>query len=269
MKFTRYFLWVWMTLVLVSLTGCQADSETLPEPQPVKGVVAVRSQGAWENENSPSLFVGNTKSNDDEMLVYTLEVWTREATPRRVLRQTLNGSMTGGAQFEIALISGVYDFLFWADYGNGHYLTADLRQVTVETEAYRPGAQNDAFACAVEQVEWSGNTVLNAILKRPMARINIHNAEAFDQANPVSMVYGELYTSYDVLTGEVSAIQQDVSVSFPETTVGSTLVGEDFLFVPIEGESAMSFSVSVGDVTKDAEDVVLRSNYSTNVTVSF
>ena len=269
MKITRYFLWTCMTLAGTLFTGCQTGSETVPGPQSVKGMIAIRSQRALENETgTTSASVGETKSNDPEASAYTLtlEVWTREAEPRRMLRNTLNGDMDEGVQLEIALIPGIYDFLFWADYGNGRYLTTNLRQVTVVTDPYRPDARNDAFACAIKQVTWDGNTC-NATLKRPMARINIHNTETFDQASAVSITYEELYTVYDVLTGEVSAPQQSLTVSFPKTTVGSTLIGEDFLFVPAEG--VMSCSVSVDDVTKAIDDVPLKSNYNTNITSSF
>ena len=265
MKVTQYFLWGWTMLVLAILTGCQADSEIFPEPQPVKGVIAIEPQSALENEE-PSVFDGNTKSNTDKTLVYTLEVWTREAEPRCMLHETLNGSMDEGVQFEITLIPGIYDFLFRADYGNGHYLTTNLKQVTIATDSYHPDAKNDAFPCVLKQVEWNG-TPCNATLMRPLARINIHNTQAFDQPNSVSMIYDKLYTVYNVLTGEVSFPQQALTVSFPETTVGSTLIGEDFLFVP--AEDVMSLSVSVGNITKTINDVPLKSNYSTNITNSF
>ncbi len=82
MKLTRYILLGWAILVSGSFTGCQTDPETLPEPQPVKGVIAVRSNVAMENEPSqPSLFALHTRNNDHEPLVYTLEVWTRETPP--------------------------------------------------------------------------------------------------------------------------------------------------------------------------------------------
>lgn len=268
MKIIRYFSKVCMALVGAFLAGCQTDSsEVLPEQKPVQGVIALRSQSALGNDDSPqSVFETASRSNGDETLIYTLEVWSREAQPRCMLHKTMSGNMTGGVQFEIALIPGAYDLLFWADYGNGHYLTTNLRQVTIATDSYRPGALNDAFACALKQVEWDGSPY-NAVLKRPLARMNLHNTQAFDQSNAVSMVYEKFYTVYDVLTGEVSAPEQALAVSFPETTVGSTLVGEDFLFVPAEG--VMSVSVSVGGITKTIEDIPLKSNYNTNITSLF
>ena len=269
MKITRYFLWIWMTLVLVALTGCQTNSEVIHDTQLVKGRLVVQSQNALENEVcKPSTFIEDTKSNNGETLMYKLEVWTREAQARRVLQKTVNGSLTSGVQFEIALIPGIYDFLLWADYGNGHYITTNLRQVTVTTDSYRPKAQNDAFACALKQVEWNGNTIFNATLKRPVARMSIQNDNVFNQSNTVSIIYGEIYTLYDVLTGEVSAPRKDLTVSFPETTIDSQNIGEDFLFVPATG-SMSSLSISVGDITKTVDDVQLKSNYNTNITCSF
>lgn len=268
MKIVRYILWSFVTLAGVSFAGCQADTDTHPEPQPVKGVIAVQAQSEMDNESNPTSEPGkNTKSNDNETLTYVLEVWTREAEARRVLHKAVNGGLTSGAEFDITLIPGIYDFLFWADYGNGHYVSTDLREVTVATGAYRPDIRNDAFACVLKEVDWNENSSYNATLKRCVALMNIHNTAAFDKKNAVTMVYNGLYRVYDVLTQEVSDPLYDLKVSFPETTVGSTLIGEDFFFVSAEGE-VMSFSVSVGDVTKSLDDVPLKSNYSTNITCS-
>lgn len=269
MKQIRYFVWFWIVLAGVILAGCQAEPVEAPEAEPVKGVLYVRSQGALDNESSSmSALAGTTKSNADETLTYTLEAWSRESDARCMLHTTATGSMTGGVQFEVSLIPGLYDFLLWADYGNGRYLTSNLREVTVETGSYVPDARNDAFACALPGVEWNGKANCNAILKRPLARMSLHNSTAFDQANTVSMIYDEIYTVYDVLTGEVSAPQRAISVLFPETVVGSTLVGEDFLFVP-EAGGTFSLSVSVGDLTKIVDDVPLKANYCTNITGVF
>lgn len=268
MKQIRYFLWIWIMLVGGILTGCQAEPEEAPVPEPVTGVLYVRPQGALDNEpSSMSAPAGTTKSNGDETLTYTLEAWSRGTDARCMLHTTATGSMTAGVQFAVALIPGVYDLLLWADYGNGRYLTSNLREVTVETEGYAPDARNDAFACALPAVEWNGKANCNAILKRPLACMSLYSSAAFDRANTVSMTYDEIYTVYDVLTGEVSAPQRAISVLFPETVVGSTLVGEDFLFVPTSG--AFSFSVSVGDVTQQIDDVPLKPNYSTHITSSF
>ena len=176
--------------------------------------------------------------------------------------------MQEGVQLEISLIPGTYDFLFWADYGTGHYLTKNLRQVQVVTTPYQPGSRNDAFACALEQVTWDGTTICQAVLKRPVAKVKFMNAADFDQPKAVSVVYGKLYTAYDVLTGEVSNPQTTLSVSYPETIVGSAQMGEDYLFVPEEG-SSLSLSISVGEVTKEVDAVPLRANYSTNITSLF
>ena len=267
MKTLRYVWSVWMTLSLIFLTGCQADPEEIPSEPAVTGRVFVRPQGAWENE-SASNGAPETKTVDQEKLTYTFEAWTRGPEAKCVFQQTASGSMQEGVQLEISLIPGTYDFLFWADYGTGHYLTTNLKQVQVVTTPYQPGSRNDAFSCALEQVTWDGTTTCQAVLKRPVARVKFLNAENFSQAKTVSVVYGGLYTSYNVLTGEVSDLRTSLTVSYPETTVGSSLIGEDFLFVPAEG-SSLSFSIAVGNVTKVVDRVPLRANYSTNISSLF
>lgn len=267
MRTTQYLLWRYIILVSILLTGCQTDSEIPYEPQAVKGVISIQSQSPWGNEGSvSSAFAIESQRDDNTKLVYTIEVWTREKEPRRILHKVLTGNMRDGVRFEISLLPDTYDFLFWADYGMGHYLTTNLRQVTVTTDSYQPGAQNDAFAYTLTQ-EWDSNIALNATLKRPVARINIHNNGAFDHAEKVSMVYQEIYTTYDVLTGNVSAPLQAMTISYPETEVGGSLIGEDFLFVP--EQETMSFSVTVGGITKAMDNVPLKPNYNTNITTSF
>lgn len=266
MKARRFFQLVWTLPVLALLSGCQKEPGISSEQEPVKGIISIRSQAASENESGPQqAYIGETKG-DGETLTYTLEVWTREETPRCMLHKSENGSLTGGVRFEIALIPGSYDFLFWSDYGKGHYQTSNLRQVTVNTDSYDTGAGNDAFSCVLKDMAWDGNAVCNATLKRPVARINIRNTQNFDSAGSVSIIYEEIYTVYDVLTGEVSAPYQDLAVSCPDTEAGSAQVAEDFLFVP--EKETVSFSVSANGTTKTVENVPLKSNYNTNITCS-
>ena len=263
----RYGWLVWMTFLLSFLTGCQSDPEEAPSEPAVTGRVFVRPQEAWGNE-SASTGTPGTKAVDQEKLTYTFEAWTRGTEAKRVFQQTASGSMQEGVQMEISLIPGTYDFLFWADYGTGHYLTTNLRQVQVVTTPYLPGPRNDAFACALEQVTWDGRTTCQAVLKRPVAKVKFVNSADLGQTKSVSVVYGGLYTSYNVLTGEVSNLRTALTVSYPETTVGSAQIGEDYLFVPEEGAS-LSLSVSMGEVTKEVDAVPLRANYSTNIVSYF
>lgn len=269
-KHRQPVFWPHILLLLILLTGCQLHSESGVPLQPVKGVIALYPQETSEDDNpqshSTTLGTHPTKNSGEESLVYTLEVWTREAQPQCLLHQTQNGTLTAGAEFELALLPNTYDILLWADYGNGHYRTTNLREVALSTLAYSPDATNDAFAAALQQVEWDGSP-FQAILKRPLARLNIHQGEAFTQAETVTVTYHEIPTSYDVLTGEASKPQQNVIIAFPETTPGSTLVCGDFLLVPASG--ILSLDLSVGSVTKTLENIPLKTNYNTNITGTF
>ena len=91
-----------------------------------------------------------TRVAGDAVLAYTFEAWTRDANPRCVLHKTVTGTLTE-AVFEIALIPGNYDFLFWADFGKGYYNTSDLRQISFDGIPYMSGSDRDAFACALEK----------------------------------------------------------------------------------------------------------------------
>ena len=258
-----------MGLLFSFLMGCQSEPAETPTPSVIEGQVVVHSQNVWENSSvSPSKSAESTLLTQDE-LTYTFEAWTRGSDAQCVLHTTATGSVPGGVQLNIALVPGTYDFLFWADYGTGHYLTTDLRRVQVVTAPYQAGSSNDAFAGMLEQVTWAaGKTGYQVQLKRPVANVTFSDTKANEQANRMEGTYGEVYTVYDVLTGEVSVPLSALSVSFPETVIGSMVLGEDFLFVPQAGQS-FSLTLSVGEVTKKMDDIPLKPNYKTRITSSF
>ena len=183
------------------------------------------------------------------------------------MHKTVTGTLTE-AVFEIALIPGNYDFLFWADFGKGYYNTSDLRQISFDGIPYTSGSDRDAFACALENVRWNGGNGVGATLKRPLAKLTIQNTTPFITGDKkVSVTYRNVPTRYDVLTGTASA-PVEIRFTFPTTTTGSAAVGEDFLFVPTAGKS-VSLSITVGDVTKGLDVLQLQRNYTTIVTATF
>ncbi len=264
MKMTRY-LCFWMSIALLSLTGCQADPEETPDPNPVKGVITVRSQSGLDNETGTKSM---TKADGTELLTYTIEAWSPEEPSRCVLHQTATGTLSGGVTFDIVLLPGEYNFLFWADYGTDRYMTSNLREVKLSDTPYTPNDQHDAFAGVCRNVIWEEGAGFNATLTRPLARLNMLNTSDFNDPKSVSVEYSQVYTCYDMLTGTVSAPQYNVKVVFPETTAGSAEVGIDYLFVPSDGTSE-SLSITVGDVTKTVSDIQFRPNYNTTLTSSF
>lgn len=254
--------------VLPLFSGCSKETAPMPEPSPVGGIISVRPQAALSNEPQGAAEIQNkttTRAADDVALTYTFEAWTREAEPRCVLHKTAGGTLTEAA-IEIALIPGDYDFLFWADYGPDHYNTSDLRKVSF-TGNYTPGNTRDAFAGRLENVRWNGGNSFGATLTRPLAKLTMRNAAPFSSEKTVEVQYRGVPTRYDVLTGETSG-QQTMAVAFPNASSGSALVGEDFLFVPSDGQN-VAIAMTVSGVIKTLDALKLKPNYKTNITATF
>lgn len=248
--------------------GCSQETAPLPEPSPVGGILSVRSQAELSDEPQGAAEVPSkaaTRAAGD-VLTYTFEAWTRDANPRCVLHKTAGGTLTE-AVIEIMLVPGNYDFLFWADYGLGHYNTSDLRQVSLAGVPYEPGNGRDAFACVLKGVDWNGGNGVGATLTRPLAKLTMQNTTPFTDAKVVSVEYRSIPTRYDVLSGEASDLRT-VTLTFPNTTVGSVTVGEDFLFVPSDGQNA-ALTMTVSGVTKTLDVLQLEPNHKTNVTATF
>lgn len=260
----------YLFLLPILLVGCSKETEKLSEPSPVGGMISVHSQREFSDGPLSASAIHSdvfTRVAGDAVLAYTFEAWTRDANPRCVLHKTVTGTLTE-AVFEIALIPGNYDFLFWADFGKGYYNTSDLRQISFDGIPYMSGSDRDAFACALENVRWNGGNGVGATLKRPLAKLMMQNKAAFTTGGQtVSVTYTNVPTQYDVLTGTASD-PQTVTLAFPNTTVGSVTVGEDFIFVPSEG-TPVGLVITVGDVKKELDALPLKPNYQTNVTATF
>lgn len=265
-----------VTILLLALTAfasCSKDENPTPVPAaPVGGVIYLHSESVLKNEPAAKAATRGATAAE-QTLTYTFEAWTKDANPRCVLHKTANGTLAAAA-IEIALVPGTYDFLFWADYGKGAYTTDNLRSVAVAMTSgstpstYTPGSERDAFACVLPDVQWNGGNGVSATLKRPLAKLTMQNKEAFNTSDKaVSVTYRNLPTQYDVLTEKTSE-PQTVTVAFPNTTVNSATVGEDFLFVPSVGQS-IGLSITVGNVTKGLDMLQLQQNYTTHVTATF
>lgn len=260
---------LYLFFISLFFAGCSKETAPLPEPSPVGGILSVRSQAALSNEPQSAAEIPSkaaTRAAGDVALTYTFEAWTRDANPRCVLHKTASGTLTEAA-IEIMLVPGSYDFLFWADYGLGHYNTSDLRQVSLAGVPYVPGNDRDAFAGKLENIYWNGGNGVGATLTRPLAKLTMQNTTPFTDAKAVSVEYRGIPTRYDVLTGETAA-PQTMTLAFPNTMAGSVTVGEDFLFVPSDGQN-VALAMTVSGVTKTLDVLQLEPNYKTNVTATF
>lgn len=248
---------------LTVLSGCQEELQELQLP--VNGVIQIQPETCLENA-SASGTRAETEANTS--LTYTFEAWTCDATPRLAAREVKEGTASQ-VQMNIRLIPGKYNFLFWANQDASCYDSNNLRTVKINQKDYTPGSSRDAFAGVQPNVDWNQNTSLTIRLKRPLAKLKVLNKTAFPTTGEqVTFTYQNLPTQYDVLTGKTS---QPVTLTKPisKTVAGSTLAGEDFLFVPAEhSNAAVGLTVMVGNVSKSLNELKLKTNYKTKVTAS-
>ena len=137
----------YLFLLPILLVGCSKETEKLSEPSPVGGMISVHSQREFSDGPLSASAIHSdvfTRVAGDAVLAYTFEAWTRDANPRCVLHKTVTGTLTE-AVFEIALIPGNYDFLFWADFGKGYYNTSDLRQISFDGIPYMSGSDHTEY----------------------------------------------------------------------------------------------------------------------------
>ena len=265
MKHINIYFYLIVFCLLFS-TGCNIDREDSSSDL-VKGVISVSACSSLENQESENMISDNmTKSGND--IVYTIEAWTRGADSFCAMHKVMAGEIDGVADIEIFLVPGQYDFLFWADYGENYYNSSNLKAVSLSQMPYETGNNRDAFAGVIENVVWDGNASLNVILTRPLSKLSICNTNVFNDSAPVSVEYHGLYTRYNVLTGEVSALNENLEVLPPDIIIGSDIVMEDYVFVPEYGQD-ISMKVSVGSVAKEIENIPLKPNYKTNVRATF
>ena len=261
--------------LLLSFTGCTKEAKT-PAADAVKGSIALSAQYAAENETAAF----QTKAAGD--LTYTLEVWTEDYSGRIVRKVLSESELSADGNIEISLVPGIYNFLFWADYNNGHYATDEavsglaggLRSVEyVYSDNSDMGSLDgwDAFALCKERVDWGidgTSPSLEAVLTRPLAKLSIKAAGNFtaDDAD-ASIQCSNIPVRYDVATASAAA---SATVKFPASIkAGSPEIGGLFLFAPREASVEVSLlNVGEPDENRNLGGISVAPNYVTNVTVT-
>lgn len=261
--------------LLLSFTGCTKETKT-PAADPVTGSIALSAQYAAENETAAF----QTKAAGD--LTYTLEVWTEDYSGRIVRKVLSESELSADGNIEISLVPGIYNFLFWADYNNGHYATDEavsglaggLRSVEyVYSDNSDMGSLDgwDAFALCKERVDWGTDGTspsLEAVLTRPLAKLSIKAAGNFtaDDAD-ASIQCSNIPVRYDVATASATA---SATVVFPASIkAGSPEIGGLFLFAPREASVEVSLlGLGNGNETRNLGGISVAPNYVTNVTVT-
>lgn len=261
--------------LLLSFTGCTKETKT-PAADAVKGSIALSAQYAAENETAAF----QTRAAGD--LTYTLEVWTEDYSGRIVRKVLSESELSADGNIEISLVPGIYNFLFWADYNNGHYATDEavsglaggLRSVEyVYSDNSDMGSLDgwDAFALCKERVDWGTDGTspsLEAVLTRPLAKLSIKAAGNFtaDDAD-ASIQCSNIPVRYDVATASAAA---SATVVFPASIkAGSPEIGGLFLFAPREASVEVSLlNVGEPDENRNLGGISVAPNYVTNVTVT-
>lgn len=271
---------IYMTIIalatLLSFAGCTKETKT-PAADAVKGSIALSAQYAAENETAAF----QTRAAGD--LTYTLEVWTEDYSGRIVRKVLSESELSADGNIEISLVPGIYNFLFWADYNNGHYATDEavsglaggLR--SVEYVYYSDNSDMgsldgwDAFALCKERVDWGTDGTspsLEAVLTRPLAKLSIKAAGNFtaDDAD-ASIQCSNIPVRYDVATAAVTEL---ATIAFKASIKsGSAAIGDLFLFVPSGGSTEVSLlDFGEPNETKNLGEISVAPNYVTNVTVT-
>ena len=263
---------------LLSFAGCTKETGR-PAEETVTGRIALAAQYEAANGTVDKRAV-QTKAAGE--LTYVIEVWTNDYSERITRKKVAESELSAGGTVEIAIVPGNYNFLFWADYDNGYYITDNpvsasaggLRSVKYEYGGSSDiGAADgrDAFATCKVNVEWGiGGTApsLSAVLARPLAKLSIKASGNFtaDDAD-ASIQCSGLPAVYDVATG-VAAELAEISFS-ASIKSGSAAIGDLFLFVPSGGSTEVSLlDFGEPNETKNLGEISVAPNYVTNVTVT-
>ncbi|MFI3298485.1 MAG: DUF6562 domain-containing protein, partial [Rikenellaceae bacterium] len=201
----KQFIYMMSALAVAGFSGCQQASidSDIESGNTVMATISAQAILATEN----------TKAETSE-LVYYLEAYCDGEFYGDF------GSNTDG-NFSADLIPGLdYTFVAWADYNKGYYDAAgtlgeaNLTAVNIITEAYVINSEyRDAFAGAYVVENFDGKPI-SFTLSRPLARINVATTDNLNGIadylpTGVKLSYTtDVYTSYNVLTGEVNADSQ-------------------------------------------------------------
>lgn len=153
-----------------------------------------------------------------------------------------------------------YKFLFWADGGSGYTVT-DLKNVTLTDTEAAPGIAWQGSALWSDQ---SKSATISADLHHAVAKVTLMTTTDLDAGTPVSINIPEVYTAFNVETGNVTGTAIGHGIEYSTTTTNIDVTTEE------PNKEVFSFYALVDDDTQDIEIANgQNSNYtSTTETVS-
>ena len=173
------------------------------------------------------------------------------------------------------LVTGqAYDFVFWADHAtsngdgtsDGEVYNTENGLTAITATAHEASAATDAFTATLKGVEVNRAFSESVTLTRPFALLTIKasNPAELTTTGPYTIIYKDIPTAFNALTGEVTGWDKDCRVESP---VPSTADGElSSVFVWMESDDTeATMNVTVGG--KEAPGIPLQRNYRTNVSV--
>ena len=258
----------WMIGLVMVLTSCQKEESTSPD-ETISQTITV----------SIPQEVGTRGSTGDGSLINRciLQVYRNEQPVGE--RQTV--AITGSTiTFNVSLSSQqTYDLVFWADcatrnedgFEDKFYDTGNLEAVTLKNLGndgqYTEANEYDAFSACVSY-KAAGNSNATITLTRPFSRVNIRNSAPFVTGGmEVSVIYRQVPTQYNARTKAVSE-WENIARTFSPTVAGSDIICEDFILAP-ENKSQQAIDVTVGNVSRQFENLPMQRNYATNITATF
>ncbi len=265
----KQFFNLMAVLAVAGFSGCQEASVNadLESGNAVRATISAQALAGVEA----------TKADISD-LYYYLEVYSNGE-----LFEDLGCSANG--EFSTSLIKGLdYTFVAWADYGMGFYDAAgsqgeaNLSAVNINMVAYTINSEYcDAFAGTLDVEKFDGSAI-SFTLTRPFARVNVATTDITDNMDGflpthVKLSYAtELYTSYNVITGEVNEDSALVETPIAEFVNATGDISFDYLFSPIEGATVDFTASFIKDGSEISSytftNIPYKQNYQTNISGS-
>lgn len=202
---------------------------------------------------------------------YTLLVYANGST---TLYQAPQVNTTGS--FTLSLVRGRdYVFAVWADCSTGPYVIGEDGVVSFNTSGVKVNDETcDAFFGTLSLANVQTNVSKSIVLKRPFGQLNIKATDYVTSVanggtpNNITVNLKNVYTKFNILTGLVSDLQNNVTYSVPVT---GQLLSFSYLFAPnandytIDVGANISFTTGSNQCGINVPEVQIKRNYRTTI----
>lgn len=283
----RKLIWSLMTVLAFVFVSCTDETDSMG--------IANRTLVRLTPEGNVLTRATGAPQVDGYHLRYILEAYEQQVSGE--LGAKLGRFVQTTTDFELELAQEkTYVLLAWADYVSSgldnanisstedeFYNTTDLKNVQMVTAKWALNTDaKDAF-CQVKKDVKQSTQAVELTLKRPLAQLNIKTKEAVQRAKAVQLKYPNVYTAFNVFTGDVAGTASEQAFSAPVLSGSDSRVAYDYLFVhPLkdagkyaQGSSLYNVIINLfattetsgqADTSYEVEFVPFSPNYRTNLT---